>query len=286
MIDTHAHLYAEEFDTDRDAMLQRAQLAGITKIVLPNVDSASLQRMLKLESEQPGFCYAAIGVHPTSIGPGYENELTMVEQELKRRNTRPAEGAGVRTTETEQGVAGNGSGQSRPYLAIGEIGTDLYWDKSFLRQQQDAFARQLQWSLDYQLPVIIHVRDSFDATFEVMQDFRGKGLRGVFHSFTGTAAQAHTISGFGTFYLGVNGIVTFRNSGLSDELKQLSPEKLLLETDAPYLSPVPYRGKRNESSYLALIAGKLAELYSLATDEIVRITTQNANSLFNFKENS
>jgi TatD DNase family protein len=266
MIDTHAHLYAEEFDTDRNAMLQRAQSVGVTKIVLPNVDSASLQRMLKLESEQSGFCYAAIGVHPTSIGPGYEDELAMVEQELKRRNSSDPAGPAI-----------------APYIAIGEIGTDLYWDKSFVHQQQKAFACQLQWSLDYHLPVIIHVRDSFDATFEVLQDFKGRGLRGVFHSFTGTAAQAYTINEFGTFYLGVNGIVTFKNSGLRDELIQLSPEKLLLETDAPYLSPVPYRGKRNESSYLALIAGKLAEVYSLTTDEIVRITTQNANSLFNFK---
>jgi len=283
MIDTHAHLYAEEFDDDRDTMLQRAKSAGITKIVLPNIDSASLQRMLKLESEYSGYCYAAVGVHPTSIGPGYENELAMVEQELKRRNTRPAEGTGVRTAETAQNTVGDGTGQLPPYLAIGEIGTDLYWDKTYIDRQQYALSRQLQWSVDYRLPVIIHVRDSFEATFEVLNDFKGKGLRGVFHSFTGTAAQAHTINEFGTFYLGINGIVTFRNSGLRDELIQLSPEKLLLETDAPYLSPVPHRGKRNESSYLTLIAARLAELYGLQPDEIVRITTQNANSLFNFK---
>lgn len=347
MIDTHAHLYAEELDDQRTAIMQRAKEAGITKIVLPNVDSTTLQRMLNLEKEYPGYCYAAIGVHPTSIGENWKEELALVELELKRRNTllqqelkrkktleeeglkhrkapesgesqasgvtqlsgvSPASGvtqvsdvtlesglSGVTHASDltpESGVSGvtdlpsasvDSADTAPPYIAIGEIGTDLYWDKKFLRQQQEAFAQQLQWSLDYRLPVIIHVRDSFDETFEVLQDFRGKGLRGVFHSFTGTIEQAHTINEFGTFYLGINGIITFKNSGLREVIASVSPERLVLETDSPYLSPAPFRGKLNESSRLPLIVLQLAAVYNLNPEKIVAITTKNAESLFNFK---
>ncbi len=253
MIDTHAHLYAEEFDLDREAMLQRAKAAGVEKIILPNIDSTSLTRMLELEKEHQGYCHAAIGIHPTSIKTSYLEELRVVEEELKRRT----------------------------YIAIGEIGTDLYWDATYLKEQQEAFARQLQWSVDYQLPVIIHVRNSFDETFEVLRQFPQGSLKGVFHSFTGTVEQAHTIQEFGTFYLGINGICTFKNSGMREVLAQLKPEMVVLETDAPYLAPVPHRGKRNESEYLRLIATQLAEVYSCTETEIAAITTKNAKSLFN-----
>lgn len=303
MIDTHAHLYAEEFDDERQAVIQRAREAGISRIVLPNVDSTTLRRMLELEQACPDYCYAAIGVHPTSIGENWREELAVVEQELKRRNAgllqkdterdalsvedeekHQPEGSKERRIENPAGSRSNDStGQIPPYIAIGEIGTDLYWDKTYLLQQQKAFAQQLQWSLDYHLPVIIHVRDSFDATFEVLNDFRGKGLRGVFHSFTGTAEQAHTINEFGTFYLGINGIITFKNSGLREVIASVPPERLVLETDSPYLSPAPYRGKRNESSRLPLIAMQLAEVYNLNPEKIAAITTKNAQSLFNFK---
>lgn len=295
MIDTHAHLYAEELDDDRPAMMQRAKEAGISKIVLPNVDSSTLQRMLDLESDYPGYCFSAIGVHPTSIGENWKEELAMVEQELKRRNTpdiRQSTPVGDHPAmdDLQRAIAGrhpDSTGQrSRPYIAIGEIGTDLYWDKTYLREQQEAFARQLQLSIDYQLPVIIHVRDSFDETFEVMQDFKGKGLRGIFHSFTGSADQAITISELGTFYLGINGIISFKNSGLKDVVRNISPERMVLETDSPYLSPVPYRGKLNESSRLPLIAMQLAQLYAVSLEEIVEITTKNAQSLFNFQQKS
>ncbi len=310
MIDTHAHLYAEELDDDRPAMMQRAKEAGISKIVLPNVDSSTLQRMLDLESDYPGYCFSAIGVHPTSIGENWKEELAMVERELNRRNTPDglcpaAEGLPGKAAET--GIAektelrpapealslalanrhpATPENRSTPYIAIGEIGTDLYWDKTYLLEQQEAFARQLQLSIDYQLPVIIHVRDSFDETFEVMQDFKGKGLRGIFHSFTGSADQATTISELGTFYLGINGIISFKNSGLKDVVRNISPERMVLETDSPYLSPVPYRGKLNESSRLPLIAMQLAQLYAVSLEEIVEITTKNAQSLFNFQQKS
>lgn len=256
LTDTHAHLYAEEFDGDRDEVLLRAKQSGVERIVLPNIDSSSLQPMLDLEARYPEYCYAAIGLHPTSVNETYRSELAIVEQELKRR----------------------------PYIAIGEIGIDLYWDTTYLSQQQEAFAQQLSWSLEYHLPVIIHVRDSFDATLEVISQFKGRGLRGVFHSFTGTAGQARDIQAYGSFLLGINGIATFKNSGLREVLAQLSPEQLVVETDAPYLSPVPYRGKRNESSYLRKIVGQLAVVYGKTEEEIAAITTENTEKLFNFAQ--
>lgn len=252
MIDTHAHLYAEEFDHDRDEMLQRAKDAGVEKIILPNVDSSSLHRMLELESQYPGFCYAAIGVHPTSIGSNFEAELSLVKSELERR----------------------------PWVAIGEIGIDLYWDKTYIEEQKEAFRRQLAWSLEYDLPVIIHVRDSFAETMSVLSEFSGKGLRGVFHSFTGNNKEASSVIAYGGFLLGINGIVTFKNAGLAESLRNISPEYLLLETDAPYLSPVPYRGKRNESSYLQLIAQKVAGQTGCTVNELTGITNGNAQNLF------
>jgi TatD DNase family protein len=252
MIDTHAHLYAEEFDHDRDEMLQRAKDAGVEKIILPNVDSSSLHRMLELESQHPGFCYAAIGVHPTSIESNFETELSLVKSELERR----------------------------PWVAIGEIGIDLYWDKTYIEEQKEAFRRQLAWSLEYDLPVIIHVRDSFAETMMVLSEFSGKGLRGVFHSFTGNNKEASSVIAYGGFLLGINGIVTFKNAGLAESLRNISPEYLLLETDAPYLSPVPYRGKRNESSYLQLIAQKVAGQTGCTVNELTGITNGNAQNLF------
>ncbi len=252
MIDTHAHLYAEEFDHDRDAMIQRAKDAGVQKIILPNVDSNSLHRMLGLESRYNGFCYAAIGAHPTSVGSNFESELNLVRSELERRS----------------------------WVAIGEIGIDLYWDNTYIEEQKEAFRRQLAWSVEFNLPVIIHVRDSFAETMSVLNEFSGKGLRGVFHSFTGNNQEASSVIAYGGFMLGINGIVTFKNAGLAECLCNISPEYMLLETDAPYLSPVPYRGKRNESSYLQLIAQKVAEQVGCTFNELKGITTANAQKLF------
>ncbi len=252
MIDTHSHIYAEEFDSDRAEVIARAKAAGITKIILPNVDSESLPRMLQLESEYPGYCFAAIGLHPTSVKENYAEELAIVKKELERRE----------------------------YVAIGEIGIDLYWDKSFLKEQIQVFVQQIEWALEYNLPVIIHVRDSFRETMDVLEQFRGKGLEGVFHSFTGTIDQATEIIDFGGFYIGINGIVTFKNSGLDAVVQQIDPRYLLLETDAPYLTPAPFRGKRNESEYLTLVATKLANTFNMNFNQLTKITTENAYKLF------
>ena len=252
MIDTHSHIYSEEFDSDRAEVIARAKAAGVTKIILPNVDSESLPRMLQLESEYPGYCFAAIGLHPTSVKENYAEELAIVKKELERRE----------------------------YIAIGEIGIDLYWDKSFLKEQIQVFAQQIEWALEYNLPVIIHVRDSFSETMEVLEQFRGKGLKGVFHSFTGTIDHAMEIIEFGGFYIGINGIVTFKNSGLDAVVEQIDAQYLLLETDAPYLTPTPFRGKRNESEHLTLIAAKLATIFNINFNQITEITTENAYKLF------
>lgn len=252
MIDTHSHIYAEEFDADRDEMILRATSAGVTHIIMPNVDSESLPRMLDTEARYPHLCFSAIGLHPTSVNENYQAELELVKSELSRRK----------------------------YIAIGEIGIDLYWDKSFIEQQKEVFEAQLQLSLEYCLPVIIHVRDSFAETFEVLEKFRGKGLKGVFHSFTGNASQAEWINAFGGFYFGINGIVTFKNSGLSDTLPSVDINNVLLETDAPYLTPAPHRGKRNEPAYLTLIRKKIGEIYALSEEKVAEITSVNALRMF------
>lgn len=254
MIDTHAHIYSEEFDNDRAAVIQRAKDAGIKKIVLPAIDSSSLSPMLELENNYPDFCYATIGLHPTSINANYASELEIVRTELKRR----------------------------PYLAIGEIGIDLYWDTTFLKEQIIAFQQQLDLALEYKLPVIIHVRNSFAETIKALQPYKNRGLTGIFHSFTGTLDEATTILNFGGFLLGINGIITFKNSGLSDIIKSIDLKHLVLETDAPYLTPAPFRGKRNESAYLTYITEKLATTFSTSSEAIIQATTQNALNLFKF----
>lgn len=256
MIDTHSHIYSEEFDADRNEVIQRAKNAGVKHIILPNVDIESLPRMLALEAEYPDYCHAAIGLHPTSVKSDYKTELEKVRSELERRK----------------------------YIAIGEIGIDLYWDKTFLEQQIEAFQQQIEWALKYDLPVIIHVRDSFSETLEALKPFKEKKLRGVFHSFTGNGSEAKEIIDFGGFKLGINGIVTFKNSGLSETLRGIDVKNIVLETDSPYLTPVPYRGKRNESAYIQYICLQLATLYKISVNEIIDITTENALNLFKFTQ--
>lgn len=252
MIDTHSHIYDEAFDGDRAEVIERAKAAGVEKIILPNVDSESLPRMLQLEAEQTDFCYAAVGLHPTSVKADYNTELNLIESELERRK----------------------------YIAIGEIGIDLYWDKTFYAEQVFVFQQQIEWALKYDLPVIIHVRDSFRETMDALAPFKAKGLKGIFHSFTSDIDAAKEILDFGGFLLGINGIVTFKNSDLSATLQQVDLKNIVLETDAPYLTPVPFRGKRNESAYIKYVCAKLAEIYNTTSAEIDRITTQNANTLF------
>jgi len=252
MIDTHSHIYSEEFDTDRAETIQRAKEAGITHIILPNVDSETLPQMLALEAEYPDYCHAAIGLHPTSVKENYREELALIKSELERRS----------------------------WIAVGEIGIDLYWDKTFIKEQIIAFRQQIEWALEYKLPVIIHVRDSFNETMEALQPYKNSGLNGVFHSFTGGIEEAHEIIDFGGFLLGINGIVTFKNSGLATVVEQIALKHILLETDSPYLTPAPHRGKRNESAYTQLVAKKLSEVYNCPQEYIDEQTTKNAFSLF------
>jgi TatD DNase family protein len=252
MIDTHSHIYSEEFDVDRAEMVLRAKDNAVRHIILPNCDSQTLPRMLVLEAEYPGYCHAAIGVHPTSIKENYLEELQVVQSQL----------------------------QARKWIAIGEIGLDLYWDRTFLKEQIRAFQQQLDWALEYNLPVIIHVRDSFRETMNVLEPYKNAGLKGIFHSFIGTIEEANEIIAFGGFYFGINGIVTFKNAGLAAVVVQLDLKSIVLETDSPYLTPVPHRGKRNESSYVQLVAKELAKVYNCSVEEIDAVTTTNTCKLF------
>ncbi len=248
MIDTHSHIYDEAFDKDIDEVIARAKEAGVSHVVLPNVDSETLQPMLSLEEKDPSFFHAAIGVHPTSVKADYEKELALVKSELDRRK----------------------------YIAIGEIGIDLYWDKTFLKEQVIVFEQQLQWAIEYDLPVIIHVRDAFAETFEVVERNNCDKLRGIFHSFTGTQEDAQRILDLKGFKLGINGVLTFKNSDLSNVLQKVPLNELVLETDAPYLTPVPYRGKRNEPSYLQYVIAKLSEVYGVSENEVIKKTDENS----------
>ncbi len=252
MIDTHSHIYSEEFDADRDEVILRAQHAGVTKIILPNVDSDSLPRLLELEARYPDYCYAAVGLHPESVKENYQKELDVIRAELERRK----------------------------YLAVGEIGIDLYWDKTYQKEQTIVFRTQVEWALEFSLPVIIHVRNSHRETIDTLKPYASGGLKGIFHCFGGTPEEAAEIFSLGDFKLGIGGVVTFKNSGLAASLMHIPLEKLVLETDAPYLTPAPFRGKRNESSYLRYVAAKLAEIYNVSQDEVNRVTTESACSVF------
>ena len=252
MIDTHSHIYSDDFDADRAEVIRRAQEIGVKHIILPNCDSGTLPQMLALEAAYPGYCHAAIGLHPTSVKEDYIKELALIKLELERRD----------------------------YLAIGEIGIDLYWDKTLLAEQTIAFKQQVEWALEYHLPVIIHVRDSFRESMNALLPYKNSGLKGVFHSFTGTLEEALEIIAFGRFRLGINGIVTFKNSGLDKIVKEIGIENLILETDSPYLAPTPFRGKRNESSYVAIINSKVAEIFNIEPEAAAAVTYANSLELF------
>lgn len=251
LIDTHTHLYAEQFDKDRDEVVQRAIDAGVEKLLLPNIDLDSLSGMFDLVDRYPGVCYAMLGLHPTDVKDGYIETLKSIEAEFDRKGV----------------------------IAVGEIGVDLYWDKSTLPEQIEALKIQLEWAIDRNLPVVLHVRDSFDETFAIVEQFLDRGLRGVFHSFTGSAEQARKIINAG-FLIGVNGIVTFKSGGVDKMIEQIGVDYLILETDAPYLSPVPNRGKRNESSYIVSVANRVAEVCSVPLEEVIDVTSRNSIELF------
>lgn len=251
LVDTHSHIYSEDFSNDLEEIIQRAFENDVRKIVLPNIDSSSVKKMLDLTDRYPQICYPLIGLHPTSVNEDYEEELELVEFWIRKRK----------------------------FYGIGEVGIDLYWDKTFIAEQTDAFRRQVILAKKYELPVVVHVRESFDEVFAVLKEEKTDRLKGVFHSFTGTPEQAKLIADFG-FKLGINGIITFKNNGLDQILANIDPGHILLETDSPYLTPVPFRGKRNESSYLIYVAQKVAEIYRLPVAEIARITAENAEELF------
>ena len=254
MIDTHSHIYSEEFDADRAEVIARAKTVGVEHVVLANVDSATLEPMRELVQAYPDFCSMAVGLHPTSVTADYHAELERVESDLKRGG----------------------------YVAIGEIGIDLYWDETFKLEQIRVFEQQLQWSIDYQLPVIIHTRKAFAEVFASLSKFKGAGLRGVFHCFGGGIEEAKKAVSLG-FLLGIGGVVTYKNSHLSEILREIGVDSLLLETDAPYLSPVPYRGKRNEPQYMLETVRTLSTVFQLSVEKIDEITTKNAKKLFNIR---
>lgn len=251
-IDTHTHLYLPEFDTDRDEAVHRAVSDGIEKMLMPNIDILSVEAMLSVENRYPGICYPMSGLHPTSVREDFSDQLDKLEELfLKHR-----------------------------FIAIGEIGIDLYWDKKFLKEQIVAFRRQIVFALENEMAVAIHSRDSFPEVFSVLDEFEGKGLKGVLHAFTGTLSDAEKATGMG-LKLGIGGILTFKNSGLDKIVQVIGPENIILETDSPYLAPVPYRGKRNESSYICIINKKLAEICGISEEEAASITYANSTSLFN-----
>jgi TatD DNase family protein len=251
LIDTHCHLYLPEFEADIAATIQRAIESGVEKFYLPAVDSETLAAMLALENQFPGKCLAMAGLHPCSVKADYNNELKIVEELL----------------------------QQRKFAAVGEIGLDFYWDRSFEQQQYEAFHRQIEWALHYNLPIVIHSRESMEQCIQVVKEHQDGKLKGIFHCFSGTYTLAKQIIDLG-FYLGIGGVLTYKKSGLAEVLKEVDMKHIVLETDAPYLTPVPFRGKRNESSYLTYIVQKLAEVKGISTEEIAEATTANAQKIF------
>lgn len=251
LIDTHCHLYSEEFEGDIDAVISRAKAEGVTKFFLPAIDSSSMEAMLLLEEKYPNECIAMMGLHPCYVKENYKEELAIVEAQLAARS----------------------------FAAVGEIGLDFYWDKTFTAQQHEAFEQQMQWALDKQLPIVIHTRNAMQETLEMVKPFAAKGLKGIFHCFSGSYESAKQIVDM-DFLLGIGGVITYKNAGLPEALENIPVEYLVLETDAPYLTPVPFRGKRNESSYLRYILEKLADVKKLSILELAAITSANAEKLF------
>ena len=251
MIDTHTHLYSEAFDEDQEQMIARAIEAGVSQFYIPAIDSGYTQRMYDLEAKYPDRMHLMMGLHPTSVKENYLEELALVEQAFEERS----------------------------FSAVGEIGIDLYWDKSTLEIQKIAFKKQIQLAKKYMLPIVIHCRESFDEIFEVLETERDEKLFGIFHCFTGTIEQAQRAIGF-NMKLGIGGVVTFKNGKIDQFLDQIDIKHIVLETDSPYLTPAPHRGKRNESSYLSLVCNKVAEVYNISPEEVARITSQNALEVF------
>lgn len=251
LIDTHAHIYAEEFDSDAELMLKRANEAGVSKVVMPNVDMDSMPRMLNLARLYPGMVYSMAGLHPCSVGPEYVDSLNQMEDYLNNESL----------------------------VAIGEVGLDFYWDTTYVREQEEAFLRQAGWGKDRQWPVIIHSRNALDRLIVLIQTHYDRQLSGIFHCFSGTVEQARAITDQG-FYLGIGGVITYKNSSLPEVIKTVGLDQVVVETDAPYLSPVPYRGKRNEPAYIVEVVKKLSEVLGKPYETVANQTTNNAQHVF------
>ena len=249
--DTHTHLYSEQFDDDRVEVVERALAAGVTRFFIPAIDSSYTKSMYALESRYPNNMFLMTGVHPTHVKNDYLEELAHIKEQLNLRE----------------------------FVAIGEIGIDLFWDRSTLKLQQEMFRLQIQLAKQYKLPIVIHCRDAFEEVFQILEEAKGPELFGIFHCFTGNLEQAQKAISF-NMKLGIGGVVTFKNGKIDQFLKQISLDHIVLETDAPYLAPVPYRGKRNESSYILNVLEKLSDIYSMSSNEIASITTKNSKSIF------
>ena len=249
--DTHTHLYSEEFDQDRDEMIQRALHKGVSRFFIPAIDSTCTASMYELEEKYPDHVFLMMGLHPTYVKDNYLDELLHVENELAKRK----------------------------FYAIGEIGIDLYWDKTHLVEQQIAFRTQIKLAKKYKLPIVIHCREAFDEVFQILEEEKSEDLFGIFHCFTGTYEQALKAISY-NMKLGIGGVVTYKNGKIDQFLNQIDLKHIVLETDSPYLAPIPYRGKRNESSYVVAVLDKVAQIYSLTADEIASITTVNSKAVF------
>lgn len=252
LIDTHCHIDSDQFSEDLDTVIQRSKDAGVQRIYLPNVDVPSLPNVIAMADKYPDYVVPMMGIHPTEIGANYKDDMAFVREWLGKRK----------------------------FAAVGEIGVDLYWDKTFKKEQMLAFEEQIQMSIDFDLPINIHVRDAFNEAFEVLESFERNSVRGIFHCFSGAKEIADRLLRLGDFYLGIGGVVTFKNSKLGEVLKHVPLERVVLETDAPYLTPTPYRGKRNESAYLTHIAEHLSGIYSVDAEVIAEVTSQNALKSF------
>ena len=251
LIDTHCHLYLDEFKPDIKEIISRAEAAGVKKFYLPGIDSSEIDNMLLLEERFPGKCMAMMGLHPCTVKENYQDELIIVKEWLSKRK----------------------------FAAVGEIGLDFYWDKTFIEQQYEAFRMQIELSLQYELPIVIHTRNAMQETIDVVKEFVPGGARGIFHCFGGSYENAKEILDAG-FYLGIGGVLTYKNGGLAEVLDKIDLKYMVLETDSPYLTPVPFRGKRNESSYLKYIVEKLATVKKVSAEEVGKITSFNAQKIF------
>ncbi|MBC8593414.1 TatD family hydrolase [Oscillospiraceae bacterium N12] len=253
LVDSHSHLFLEEFAEDLPQVIKRAQDAGVTHIFMPNIDSTTIEPLLSVCASYKGLCFPMIGLHPTSVNESYKQELDIVFQQLTAPND---------------------------FVAIGEIGLDLYWDKTFLKEQLVAFEQQVEWALEYHLPIVIHTREAFEYIYKVLEPYKRSALTGIFHSFTGTEEEASRLLEFSGFALGINGVVTFKKSQLPEVLKNIPLSRIVLETDSPYLTPVPNRGKRNESAYVKDTLMKVADIYQIAPEVVAEATSENALKVF------